>query len=159
MSRPKPFPPLAAFLVVLALAPRARAESVEITLLHLNDVYEITRPSKKDLGGLARVAALRKELLEKNPNTIAVLAGDFFSPSALGTAVIDGERLDGRHMVDVLNAAGLDYATFGNHEFDVPEKAFYSRLKQAKFGWFNGNTTDAAGKPFPGVAPYKVLTF
>jgi 5'-nucleotidase len=146
-----------ALLAALLPAP-VRAGSVEVVLLQLNDVYEITRPGKKDLGGLTRVGALRKQLRAKNPNTFAILAGDFFSPSALGTAVVDGRRLDGRHMVAVLNALGLDYATFGNHEFDIPRRAFLERLKESRFTWFSGNITDSAGKPFPGVAPYKLLT-
>jgi 5'-nucleotidase len=146
-------------LAALLACPQARAETVEITLLHLNDVYEITRPGKKDLGGLARVASLRKQLKAKNPNTLAILAGDFFSPSALGTAVVDGERLDGRQMVDVLNTMGLDYATFGNHEFDIHLKPFLARLKESRFGWFSSNTTDSTGTPFPGVKPHQLLTF
>lgn len=65
------------------------ADVVKITLLHLNDVYEITPVSKAPpQGGLARVATLRKRLLKENPNTITILAGDLFSPSALGTAVV-----------------------------------------------------------------------
>ena len=41
------------------------------------------------------------------------------SPSAIGTARVDGEPLAGRQTVDVLNGVGLDWATFGNHEFNV----------------------------------------
>jgi 5'-nucleotidase len=146
-------------LVLLLLAGPAHAEPVTITLLHLNDVYEITRPGKRDLGGLTRVATLQKQLRARSANMVSILAGDFFAPSALGTAKVDGERLDGKHMVAVLNAMKLDFATFGNHEFDVPEKAFLARLGEARFGWFSGNITDAKGQPFPGVAPYRVLTF
>src|SRR5262249_8970731 len=155
MSRTFPF-----CILLLALAPVvARAEVVEVVLLHLNDVYEITRPGKKDQGGLTRVAALQKQLKEKNPNTVSILAGDFLSPAALGTAVVDGERLEGKQMVAVLNAMKLDCATFGNHEFDIPHQAFLARLKGSKFAYFSGNCTDAAGKPFPGVEPYRLLTF
>src|SRR5262245_31708219 len=112
--------------VALLLLPAAslHAEPVPITILHLNDVYEITRPSRTDLGGLTRVASLLKDLRSRNPNTVSVLAGDFFSPSALGTAVVDGRLLDGRQMVAVLNALRLDIATFGNHEFDIEEGPF-----------------------------------
>src|SRR5262245_44029438 len=146
-------------VLLLSLAPAARAGVAEVVLLQLNDVYEITRPGKKDLGGLTRVAGLLKQLREKNPNTVSILAGDFFSPAALGTAVVDGEPLNGKQMVAVLNATKLDYATFGNHEFDIPHKDFLARLKESKFGYFSGNCTDPAGKPFPGVEPYRVLTF
>jgi 5'-nucleotidase len=165
MKRPDPWafslPAVAALLVALPgpWTARARAEPIEIVLLHLNDVYEITRPGKRDRGGLTRVATLRKQLLEKNPNTISILAGDFFSPSTLGTVKIDGKRLDGKHMVDILNTLKLDYATFGNHEFDIPEDAFLARLEESRFGWFSGNVTDREGKPFPKVEPYKIIPF
>ena len=91
-----------------------------LTILQMNDIYELTPVSGDREGGLARVATLRKELLAKDPRMITVLAGDLFSPSALGTARVDGERLAGRQIVDVMNILGLDYITFGNHEFDLP---------------------------------------
>jgi 5'-nucleotidase len=145
-------------LVLLGAAP-LRAEPVTLTILHLNDVYEITRPGKRELGGLTRVATLQRQLKARNPNTISILAGDFFAPSALGTGRVDGQRLDGRHMVAVLNAMKLDFATFGNHEFDIPKGPFLDRLKEAKFQWFSGNISDAEGKPFPMVDRFKILTF
>jgi len=36
-------------------------------------------------------------------------------------------------MVDVLNHFELDYATFGNHEFDIKESQFHQRMQEAKF--------------------------
>jgi 5'-nucleotidase len=35
-------------------------------------------------GGLARVATIRKLLLQENSHTITIVAGDIVSPSALG---------------------------------------------------------------------------
>ena len=67
------------------------APITKITLLQMNDVYEITPVNNGKLGGLARVATLRKQLLKENPNTYTLLAGDLFSPSALGTAKVNGE--------------------------------------------------------------------
>lgn len=131
---------------------------VTVTILQMNDVYEITPIEAGRRGGLARVATLRKRLLEKNPNTLTVLAGDFFSPSAMGTAKVDGERLAGRQMVAVLNTLGLDLATFGNHEFDLKADAFYERLSESRFAWTSANVTDTLGRPFPGVRPEYVWT-
>ena len=34
----------------------------------------------------------------------------------------------GRQMVDALNAAKLDYATFGNHEFDFAVDTLVARI-------------------------------
>ena len=112
---------------------------VEVTLLQINDVYEITPVEGGRSGGLARVATLRRRLLAENPDTFTLLAGDFVSPSALGTAKVDGETLAGKQMVSVLNALGLDVATFGNHEFDVKEAQLRERLAESKFRWTSAN--------------------
>ncbi len=131
---------------------------VTVTILQMNDVYEITPIEGGRRGGLARVATIRKQLLEKNPNTFTVIAGDFFSPSAMGSAKVDGERLAGRQMVAVLNTLGLDLATFGNHEFDLRAPDFFRRLSESRFAWTSANVTDTLGRPFPGVRPDYVWT-
>ncbi len=136
----------------------ASASVVPITFLQMNDVYEITPVSGGTEGGLARVATLRKQLLAENPNTFTFLAGDLFSPSALGTAKVNGERLAGQQTVAVMNALGLDFMTFGNHEFDVKEEQFYRRLAESQFTWFSGNVFDANGQPFPGVSTNHIFT-
>lgn len=154
-------PPAPAPGVVASAPPPAAPAStvVDVTLLQINDVYEITPVEGGRSGGLARVATVLAGLRAENPGgTFALLAGDLFSPSAMGTARVGGERLDGRQMVAVLNAVGIDYATFGNHEFDIPEKAFDQRLAEARFGWVSGNVSLPSGEPIPGVAPYEILT-
>ncbi|OLP20049.1 bifunctional metallophosphatase/5'-nucleotidase [Leptolyngbya sp. 'hensonii'] len=145
-------------LLSLGFAAPTWAEIVPINLLHLNDVYEITPVQGGKRGGLARVATIRKQLLQENPRTYTLLAGDLFSPSALGTAKVKGERLAGRQIVAVMNTLGLDYATFGNHEFDLSEAQFLQRLQESTFRWFSSNVTDARGAPFPGVLPQVILT-
>ncbi|HUF09684.1 MAG TPA: bifunctional metallophosphatase/5'-nucleotidase [Rhodothermales bacterium] len=129
----------------------------EVTLLQINDVYEITPAEGGRSGGLARVATLRRQLLAENPNTFTVLAGDFLSPSALGTARVDGERLAGKQMVAVLNAVGVDFVTFGNHEFDLSRDQLASRIAESEFVYISGNVFDNDGRPFPGAEPYRII--
>ncbi|CAB1061544.1 5'-nucleotidase (EC [Olavius sp. associated proteobacterium Delta 1] len=130
---------------------------VRITILQMNDVYEMDPVSGGKEGGLARVATLHDQLSKTNPNTIVVLAGDLFSPSALGTAPYESGRLDGKQMVAAMNALGLDYITFGNHEFDIKKRSFYDRLKESEFSWISSNVFDENGKPFPGVADTEMI--
>ena len=136
------------------VGPTSGAE-VMITLLQLNDVYEITPLAGQ--GGLARVATLKRELQAANPNTYALIAGDLVSPSAVGQAKVDGKRLAGKQMIATLNAMGMDYATLGNHEFDITESELLERLQESSFTWISSNVTRADGGPFPGVV--KNLTF
>ena len=129
-----------------------------IHILHFNDVYEITPVEAGKSGGLARVATLRRALRDSFPGLITTLGGDFVSPSALGTARVSGERLNGRQMVSVLNATGLDIAVLGNHEFDVSRDAFLARMNEARFTVLAANVADSAGRPFPKVFPHAIRT-
>ena len=135
-------------LVVLSLLAGCHPART-ITFVHINDVYEITPLANGKEGGLARVAHISKQLKKKNPkNTYFVLAGDFLSPSVIGTLRDQGERIRGKQMVEVLNAAGLDYVTFGNHEFDYDDTAptvLNQRIEESKFRWVATNVQQRQG--------------
>ncbi len=131
-----------------------------LTILHLNDVYEIQPVSGGTLGGLARVATLKKQLLAKNPHTYITFAGDLYGPSGLSNAaIVDGEPLAGKQAVAVMNKVGIDYATFGDHEFDqFSAEQVLQRIKETKFPMISSNVFDADGKPFPNVTTNAIFT-
>ena len=112
---------------------------VAVTFLHLNDVYEISPLENGKIGGMARVATVRQELLKENPNTITVLSGDFLSPSVTGTLRYEGKGIKGKQMVEVMNAVGVDWVCFGNHEFDLDDKDLQERINESTFNWVNTN--------------------
>lgn len=128
-----------------------------VTILHFNDVYEITPVEGGRSGGLARVATIRQRLLAERGQVLTTLGGDFVSPSALGTARVDGQPLAGRQMVAVLNAVGLDWTTLGNHEFDIAEPQLRARIQESKFRYVISNVTDTAGVLFPGTVRSAVV--
>lgn len=113
--------------------------TVKVTLLQINDVYEISPLDFGRVGGLARVATLRKSLLKDNPNTYTVLAGDFISPSAIATLQYGDQRMAGLQMVQVLNATGIDLVTFGNHEFDWNQPELQKCIDSSEFNWISAN--------------------
>lgn len=149
--------------------PRATRETVNFTVLQMNDVYEISPLEGGKAGGLARVATVIKELEAENPNTISLLSGDFLSPSLMGMLKDkNGEKIAGRQMVETLNALGLDYVTFGNHEFDLKTgELLQKRIDQSDFKYICSNAfrkfEDGSTKPFTHrgnpVEPYVVETF
>ena len=148
---------LAGWLVVLLGISCVPVRAAEVTFIHLNDIYEIQPVEGGKFGGAARVATAIATLKKSTHPVVVTLGGDYLSPSALGTARINGEMLAGQQMVDVLNALGVDWATFGNHEFDVSERAFRRHLDQAKFGIVSSNVTAADGQPFPHVVTSAIL--
>ncbi len=131
--------------------------AAHVTLLHINDVYEISPIEGGKAGGLARVATVLQRLKARDPTTRMLLGGDFLSPSAIGTARVDGERLGGRQMVAVLNGAGLDLATFGNHEFDLTLPELAKRVAESRFAYVSSNVTDSLGAPLFGVPRHLIL--
>ncbi len=129
--------------------------AVDFTVLQLNDVYEAPPVEGGRLGGLARVATLRKQLAQENPNLLAVMIGDFLSPSPIGATTGDA----GQHMIEALNAMGLTHATVGNHEFDIAEADLMNRIEESRFKWVVSNVKNGAGEMFPLVVENEVVEF
>lgn len=120
-----------------------------LRLVLVNDVYVLDTLSD-GMGGLARVATVVKRVRSEGP-TLFVLAGDFLSPSLLS------KYYSGRQMVEGFNAAGLDYATFGNHEFELDRDTLVARIAASSFKWLSANCTESGGAPFPGVVPWDTV--
>ncbi len=127
------------------------AGAVTLKFVQINDVYEISPLSGGEYGGLARVGHIRDSIKERFPNTFLFLAGDFLNPSLLGSLKVDGERLNGKQMIDVLNALDVDLVTFGNHEFDLSEQDLQKRLNESNFTWTTANVRHVTEN---GIVPF-----
>ena len=138
-------------LLVAACVPGAKApEPLDpVRFLLINDVYVMDTLSDGS-GGLARVATVRNRLADQG-KVLFVLAGDVLSPSLLS------KYYNGRQMVEALNAAKLDYATFGNHEFELNRDTLVARIAESSFKWLSTNCTLADGSRFPKVLPWDTV--
>ena len=147
------------FSLVFAFAPIVLTQqstecNVRVTLLQVNDVYQFTPVDQGTKGGLARVLTLRRAIQQENPNTLFLLAGDTISPS------VESITYKGAQMIEAWNAVGLDYATFGNHEFDFGPDVLKDRMKESKFGWVAANVIEkSTGKVFGTAAPFVIREF
>ena len=112
---------------------------ITFKFIQLNDVYEIAPLNGGKYGGMARVAHVRDSITSENPNTYMFMAGDFLNPSLLGTVKLNGERIRGKQMIEVMNAMNFTLATFGNHEFDIGEDDLQKRLNESNFQWMSAN--------------------
>src|SRR5262245_44306520 len=129
------------------------ADLLHVTLLQINDHYVLEPVDGGRRGGMARLATLVRDLKRENPNTIFALAGDTLSPS------VESALMRGAQMVAALNAAGLDFATFGNHEFDFGPEVLLERMKESKFSWLSANVIDRrSGQAFGGASTDVLLT-
>jgi 2',3'-cyclic-nucleotide 2'-phosphodiesterase (5'-nucleotidase family) len=120
-----------------------------VRFLSINDVY-VADTMSDGQGGLARVATVRRRLADQGP-VVFVLAGDLLSPSLLS------KYYNGRQMVEALDSAKLNYATFGNHEFELPVDTLNARIAESSFKWLSSNCTLSDGTPFPKVLPWDTV--
>jgi len=120
-----------------------------VRFLSINDVY-VMDTLENGRGGLARVATVRHRLADQGP-ILFMLAGNFLGPS------LASKYYRGRQMVDVLNRAKLDYATFGNHEFDLEPDTLAARIAESNFKWLSSNCARADGSPFRNVRAWDTV--
>jgi 5'-nucleotidase len=140
---------IVALVAADADAQKKQPAQTTITILQLNDVYQISPVDKGKNGGMARVATIQKQIRADSPNTLFLIAGDFISPS------VASRLFKGKQMVDALNSAGMDIATFGNHEFDFGPDVLRERMKESRFAYTIANVFDkATGRPFGGASEY-----
>lgn len=118
---------------------------IDIVFVQVNDVYEIAPLGGGKEGGVARLASLKKQEKAKNENTFLVMGGDFVSPSIYNSLKYEGVSIRGKQMVEALNAAGMDFVVFGNHEFDIKESELQSRIDESDFIWISSNTFHKKG--------------
>ena len=99
---------LVTILVVAVPVVADTAKSDDIVVLYTNDVHTyIDGELSYDV-----LAALKKDLQEEYAHVLLLDAGDHIQGTAYGS-------MDkGKSIIDMMNAAGYDAATLGNHEFD-----------------------------------------
>ena len=95
------------------------------------------------------MAALAADYEAKGANVIIADAGDY----SQGTTYVSTSK--GLEAVNMMNAAGYDIATLGNHEFDYGYAKLTENLKSAKFDVVCCNILDADGNLV--FAPSKVV--
>ena len=133
-------------LCILLLATCTRSacgQTATLTLLTVNDVYEITPVQGK--GGLAELMTLLRAERATASHHLTTVNGDFLSPSLMSTL------FKGAQMVALFNALGVDVVVFGNHEFDLGPEVTQQRMVESRFVWLGTNVLGADGKPFGGA--------
>lgn len=129
-----------ALVAVATLAGPAAAEPLKLVILHLNDWDKM-----ESAGKVASVIAAEKDAAKAEGAFVLVtFGGDLISPSLMSG--ID----KGAHMIELAEQVGIQYATLGNHEFDLGDDVLKARIAESDFKWISSNVT-LDGKPFPGV--------
>lgn len=139
-------------LIALMIFNSAICAAAELVIFHTNDMHSRIQDTD-DRGnsiGLAEIAAAVKTVKAKNPATLWLDAGDTFH----GMPIITISK--GENLVPLLNAAGVDAMTAGNHDFNYGSKQLEKLAKQLKFPLLDANVIRRSnGKTV--FKPYKIF--
>ena len=138
-------------VLMLASFCGAYAEAEDIVILFTNDVH----CGYEDNLTYSAVAELKDFYETLTPNVLLVDNGDAVQGDVIG-AVSKGE-----YIIDFMNAAGYDYATIGNHEFDYGMEQLEKLIDMAEFKYVCANisyTGDKVNK-LKAVKPYVIHEF
>ena len=120
-------------------APAASAcwtgEKSEVTILYTNDVHTYIDKQAPELT-YAAIAALKQSYQNSGKKVLLVDAGDHVQGTAYGS--MD----QGASIIELMNAAGYDAATPGNHEFDYGMDRAKELMRDADFPYLSCNWVD-----------------
>ncbi|EGD72662.1 hypothetical protein, variant, partial [Salpingoeca rosetta] len=114
-----------------------KASVTPLRFIHFNDVERVHEAKTEPVGGIARFITA----INKYEDTTVLFSGDAFNPSILSSAT------KGHHMVPCLNAAKIEVACYGNHDFDFGEEELKKLSQECTFPWVMTNLTDSQGVP------------
>lgn len=97
--------------------------SSEVVIYHTNDTHGYLAGDGESIIGIDQVAGLK----ESTPDSILVDAGDATQGLPLASLT------KGADIIELMNLAGYDLMTAGNHEFDFGTDQFLSNVKLADF--------------------------
>lgn len=103
-------------------------------ILHTNDVHGA-------IAGYAYITALKADYEAKGAEVILVDAGDY----SQGTSYVSVTK--GLDAIEMMNAAGYDVVTLGNHEFDYGYTQLKDNMTKAKFKVLCADVFNADGTP------------
>ena len=107
------------------------AQDTKLTIYCTNDIHGHVLKEKRDsIIDITYIASLKKN--SQNP-CLLVDAGDL----AYGMPIADSAYIS--DLADLLNVAGYDAATLGNHDFDGGIKELESRITKSKFPYVSAN--------------------
>ena len=110
-------------------------DKADVTILYTNDVHTYI-DNKSPKPTYAAIAALKKSIEDTGRDVLLVDAGDHIQGTAYGS--MD----DGATIIELMNEAGYDLATPGNHEFDYGMARAKAVIKEADFPYVSCNWVD-----------------
>lgn len=139
-------------LTWIAACTALSAQEEAVKILYFNDAHEPDMVSTEGglLGGVARMKSVVDSIRQSSPDAFLLFGGD------LGGGTLAGKLYRGSIMVDFLSEIGVDYANYGQHDFDYGLDNTQALTRRSKFTWISSNTLTTEGSPIDGSVPFVI---
>ena len=139
-------------LTWIAACTALSAQEEAVKILYFNDAHEPDMVSTEGgyLGGVARMKTVVDSIRQSSPDALLLFGGD------LGGGTLAGKLYRGSIMVDFLSEIGVDYANYGQHDFDYGLDNTQALTRRSKFTWISSNTLTTEGSPIDGSVPFVI---
>lgn len=143
---------LVLILTLIANCTALSAQEKTVKILYFNDAHEPDMVSTEGglLGGVARMKTVVDSIRQSSPDALLLFGGD------LGGGTLAGKLYRGSIMVDFLSEIGVDYANYGQHDFDYGLDNTLALTKSSRFTWISSNTLTTEGSPIDGSVPFVI---
>jgi len=139
-------------LTWIAACTALSAQEKAVKILYFNDAHEPDMVSTEGglLGGVPRMKSVVDSIRQSSPDALLLFGGD------LGGGTLAGKLYRGGIMVDFLSEIGVDYANYGQHDFDYGLDNTQALTRRSKFTWISSNTLTTEGSPIDGSVPFVI---
>ena len=122
-----------------------------VTLLHDTHFHGRFEAADRATKDIVAYDAVVSEYRATHDGAVFLGNGDDLAPSVLGF------EYEGEHMVEALNAMGVDAVGAGNHEFDFGVETASDRFAESEFPWVVANLLTPDGDPVPGAERWSTV--
>jgi len=143
---------LVLILTLIANCTALSAQEKAVKILYFNDAPEPDMVSTEGglLGGVSRMKSVVDSIRQSSPDALLLFGGD------LGGGTLAGKLYRGSIMVDFLSEIEVDYANYGQHDFDYGLDNTQALTRRSKFTWISSNTLTTEGSPIDGSVPFVI---
>ena len=123
-------------------------EVKKITIIHTNDTHSRLLDTDGGLG-FAKISTIIQNTKKENPNTLVLDAGDTLH----GMPIVNISK--GENAIKTLEAAGYDFMTLGNHDFNYGQERLLELKDMTSVKMLSANILDKNGKNL--FTPYEII--
>lgn len=113
---------------------------IKAVIIQLGDMNDLFPDPESPESGLSQVATVIKQQKLYNDRVLVVATGDIMGTSMISSLPDESATIAGKHIIEGLNALGVDMVLAGQPASNVSATQYQQRIHQSNFRWLATNT-------------------